>query len=180
VHRGAGVAQQPLRFVERVVPRRLLEPAPANAPQRIDDAVPRAERREREAPLVAEPALVDLRVVPREDSLDLPLTRRHVDVAAHGAEPADRRNVLDLPRPSLEAVLRRGQRSDGTKLDHVAREAVAVRLLAERRDLRARAAIDRDELAVLRDALREARAPVAEDAALAVERDVGRDRDRLV
>src|SRR6185436_9025779 len=50
----------------------------------------------------------------------------------------------------------------------------------ERGDLGPRAAVDRDELAVLRDALGEPRAPVAEDAALAVERDVRRDRDRLV
>src|SRR5205807_3826902 len=37
-----------------------------------------------------------------------------------------------------------------------------------------------DELAILGDALAEAGAPVAEDAALAVERDRGRDRDRLL
>ena len=40
--------------------------------------------------------------------------------------------------------------------------------------------LTRDELAVLGDVLREARAAVAEDAALAVERDQRRDRDRLV
>ena len=79
--------------------------------------------REREAALVAEPALVDLGVVAREDPLDLPLARRRADVAADGAEPADGRHVLDLPRARLEAVLRRGQRADRAELDHVAGEA---------------------------------------------------------
>src|SRR5207244_6380126 len=40
--------------------------------------------------------------------------------------------------------------------------------------------VERDELAVLGDALGEARAAVAEDAALAVEGDRRRDRDRLL
>ncbi len=43
-----------------------------------------------------------------------------------------------------------------------------------------RAALAGDQLLVLRDVLREARAAVAEDAALAVERDQGRDRERLL
>src|SRR5919201_1625410 len=56
----------------------------------------------------------------------------------------------------------------------------AVRLVLERRDHRLRAAVDCDELRVLGNALAEARAAVAEDAALAVERDERGDRDRLV
>ncbi len=60
------------------------------------------------------------------------------------------------------------------------REGRAVRLVVEGRDLRARAAISRDELAVLGHVLGESRAPVAEDAALAVERDQRRDGYRLV
>src|SRR3712207_9492771 len=47
-------------------------------------------------------------------------------------------------------------------------------------DLRLRTAVPRHELAVLGDVRREARAAVAEDAALAVERDRRRDRDRLL
>ena len=43
-----------------------------------------------------------------------------------------------------------------------------------------RAALAGDQLLVLRDVLREARAAVAEDAALAVERDQRRDRERLL
>ena len=56
----AGAAQQPLGLVERVVPARPLEAAAAHAPQRLGDPVARAQVREREAALVAEPALVDL------------------------------------------------------------------------------------------------------------------------
>ena len=78
--------------------------------------------REGEAALVAEPALVDLGVVAREDPLDLALARRRADVAADRAEPADRRDVLDLPRPRLEAVLGRGERADRAELGHVAGE----------------------------------------------------------
>ena len=45
---------------------------------------------------------------------------------------------------------------------------------------RVRAAVPRDQLVVLGDVAREPRAAVAEDAALAVERDQRRDRDRLL
>src|SRR5262245_16009870 len=124
-----------------------------------------------EASLVAQPALVDLRMVAGEDPLHLSLARRHVDVAADRAEAADAGNVLDLPRTGVEAIRRRGERSDGAELDHVPAERGAVRLVLEGGDLRRRAAIDGDELLVLRDDLAEARAAVAEDAALAVERD---------
>src|SRR5207253_10900293 len=70
----------------------------------------------RSAPLVAEPALVELRVIPRADPLDLSLARRRLDVAADGAKAADGGDVLDLPGTGLEAVLRRGQRADGAEL----------------------------------------------------------------
>ena len=144
------------------------------------EPVPGAQVRVREAALVADPALVDLRVVAGEDPLDLPLAHGRVDVAADRAEAADRRHVDDLPRPPLEAVLRRQQRADRAELGHVAGERARVGQVLERRDHRQRAAVCGDELAVLRDALAEARAAVAEDAALAVERDRGRDRDRLL
>src|SRR5439155_6928632 len=60
--RGPG---QPLEFVERVVPRQLLEAALPELAQRIRDPVPCIQVRERGTPLVAEPALVDLWMVPR-------------------------------------------------------------------------------------------------------------------
>src|SRR4029077_14887737 len=88
--------------------------------------------------------------------------------------------VRDLPGPRLEAILGRRQRTDGAQLDHVARETTAVGLLLERRDDRGRASLARDQLLVLGDVLREARAAIAEDAALAVEGDQRRDRERLL
>jgi hypothetical protein len=119
-------------------------------------------------------------MVSGEDALHLALADRGRRVAADGAARADRRHVLDVPRPSVEAVERRGERADRAELDHVAGERRAVRLVLEGRDLRVGPAIPRDELTVLRDVLREPCAAVAEDAALAVERDERRDRDRLV
>src|SRR5205085_2487610 len=148
--------------------------------ERRGDTVARVQVLVGEAALVAQPALVDLWMVPRLDPLDLPLARRRGDVAADGAQAADRRNALDLPRPRLEAVLRRGERPDRADLGDVPGERPAVQLVLERGDHRLRAAVDRDELPVLRDAVREPRAAVAEDAALAVEGDQRRDRDRLL
>ncbi len=175
-----GAADQRLCAIERVVPGELAESTATDPLQRLADAVVGGDVPEGEAALVAQPAPVDLGVVAREDALRLALARRHADVAADGAEPADRGHVLDLPRAGLEAVLRREQRAHGAELGHVAGERAGVGLVLERGDHRQRAAVAGHELPVLGDVLREARAAVAEDAALAVERDRGRERDRLV
>ena len=178
--RRAGCPEHPLHLVERVVPRHLLEVPRAALPQWGRDPVGRAQVVVGEASLVAQPALVDLRVDPRLDALDLPFARGRADVAADRAEAADGRHVLDLPRPGFEAVLRRGQGADRADLRDVAGEVAAVGLVLEGRDDRLRAAVDGDEQPILRDLLAEPRAAVAEDAALAVERDQRRDRDRLL
>src|SRR5437763_14103675 len=112
----ARVTPQPLRFVDRLLPRDLLEAAPSYPLQRLRQPGRSAQVRVGEAALVADPALVDLRVVPGEDPLDLPLAHGRVDVAADGAEPTDGRNVDDLPRTPLEAVLRRQERADRAEL----------------------------------------------------------------
>ena len=145
--------------------------------QRLGDAVLGREMRVRETALVAQPAAVDLGMVARENPLDLALAHGRVDVAAHRAEPADGRNVLDVPRPRLEAVLRRGERTDRAELDHVARERRPVGVALERGDLGVGATVPRDELVVLGHVGGEPRAAVTEDAALAVERDQRRDRE---
>src|SRR5207249_1458892 len=62
---------------------------------------------------------------------------------------------------------------------HVPAERRAVRLVVKGGDHRAGAAVHRDELPVLRNGLAEARAAVAEDAALAIEGDQRRNRNRL-
>src|SRR6266508_5180010 len=100
----------------------------------------------REASFVAEPALIDLGVVARQDPLHLPLASRGVDAAADRAQAAHGRNLLDLPRPPVEAVRRRGERADGTELDYVAAERRAVGLVLEGRDHRLRAAVAGHEL----------------------------------
>src|SRR4051812_9212097 len=119
-------------------------------------------------------------MVPRLDALHLALARRRADVAADGAEAAHARDVLDLPRARLEAVLRGRERTDRADLRHVPGEVPAVGLVLERRDHRQRTTVDRDELPVLGDVLAEAGAAVTEDAALAIERDQRRDRNRLL
>ena len=177
----AGTLGKPLELVERLAPRHVVEaPGALDALHRRRHAVGCVERGIGEAAAVADPALVDLRVVAAEDAPHLALADRGARVAAGRAEAADRGDVLDLPRPRLEAVLGRGERADRAELDHVPGERRAVRLVLERGDQGLRAAVPRDQLAVLRDVLGEARAAVAEDAALAVERDRRRDRDRLV
>src|SRR5262249_902176 len=157
------------------LPGNLLQASPTDPPQRVGDPVLGVQVRESKAALVAEPALVDLRVVPREDPPQLALPLVGVDVAADGAEPADSRDALELPRADVEARLRRQQRADGTELGDVAGERARVGLVLESGDHRLRAAVERDELVVLGDRLAEARAAVAEDAALAVDRDRRRD-----
>ena len=178
--RGAAVAEQPLDDVERVVPGDRLEAARPGLAERCRDPVAGEQVLVGEAAFVAEPALVDLRMDPGLDSLDLALARRGADVAADGTEAADGRHVLDLPRTRLESILGRGECADRADLGDVAGEVAAVRLVLERRDHRLRAAVHGDELPVLGDLLAEARAAVAEDAALAVECDQRRDRDRLL
>ncbi len=157
-----------------------VEAAAPHAQERLVDAVGGAQMLVPEAPLVAEPAFVDLRVVAGEDSCHRAFPRRRPDVAADRAETADRGDVLDLPGPRAEAVSRRREGADGAELDHVPGEMGAVGLVLERGDDRLRAPVHGDELAVLRHVLGKARAAVAENAALAVEGDEGRDRDGLV
>src|SRR5204862_4407028 len=108
----AGLPQQPLGVVERILPRDLLEAAPADAPEWIGDPVLGVQVGEAEAALVAEPALVDLRVVAREDPPDLAFALVGVDVAADRAKSADGRDALQLPGSDLKARLGRQQRAD--------------------------------------------------------------------
>ena len=156
------------------------EPAARQPDERRPQAIGGPQMVVGEPALVADPALVDLRMVARQHARDLALARRRPGVAPDRAEAADRGDVLDLPRPRAEAVDGRGERAHRAQLDDVAGEVGAVRLVLERGDVRVRAAVQRHELPVLGDLLGEARAAVAEDAALTVERDQRRDRDRLV
>ena len=77
--------------------------------------------------------------------------------------------ALEVPRPGLEAVRRRGERADRADLHGVAREVRVERLVREGEDLRAVAAVDEVDERVAGDLVGEARAAAALDAALAVE-----------
>src|SRR5205085_12553628 len=125
------LSQQPLGVVEGVLPGNLLEPAEADAPQGLGDPVLGVEVREAEAALVAEPALVDLGVVAREDSLDLALALVDVDVAADRTQATDAWHRLELPGPDLESRLRWQKRAHRAELGHVAGERAGVRLVLE-------------------------------------------------
>src|SRR5262245_41073194 len=96
---------EPFELGERPLPGHVVESAGArHAEHRLRHAVLRVERRVRESALVADPAIVDLRVVPAVDAAHLALADGRADVAPDRAEPADGRHRLDLPRPALEAV----------------------------------------------------------------------------
>ena len=178
--RAGGGPQALLGGVDRLFPGHLGEAAARQPDERRSQAIRGPKVVVGEPALVAEPAAVDLRMVARQHARHLALPRRRPGVAAHRAEAADRRDVLDLPGARAEAVDRRGERAHGTQLDDVAGEMGAVRLVLERGDVRVGAAVQRHELSVLRDLLGEAGAAVAEDATLAVERDQRGDRNWLV
>src|SRR3954468_5704141 len=118
----AGLLQAPLRLVDGLVPGDGLESAASNSAASLRYPVGGVEVRIAEAPLVAEPALVDLGVVPRKDPRHLALPRRRPGVAAHRAQAADRRHVLDLPGARAKAIRRRRERPDRAELEDVARE----------------------------------------------------------
>ena len=158
--------------VERVVPRRRLEPAPADAPERLDDAVARAQRSgTRSGP--------GRRASPR---------RPRGGCARGCARPCPRASsprCCSRPgrgrRPSARSGSPTAAPRSGTRVEVSAPTGQSSMTLPEKRPrygsssnvaITVRAPrFARDQLAVLGDVLGEARAAVAEDAALAVERD---------
>src|SRR5947209_11219521 len=150
------------------------------AHKRLSDPLGRMNHLIREAPLVAQPSVINLYVVPCQCPNDLAVVAHgELDVALAWAERADRSRVLDVPRASAEAVRRRGQRADGAELDDVAAERRDVRPPVVRADVRVVGALEEDQLVVLGDLLGEAHAAVAEDAAFAVDRHERRELERL-
>ncbi len=140
----------------------------------------RVEHLEAVAAAVAEPAVVDLVVVAGEHPFHLLVADREADVALARAERADRARVLDVPGPGAEAVGVVGQRPDRADVGDVAVERGHVGAVVEGADEGAVAALEQLQLGVLGDLLAEADAAVAEDAALAVDRDQRREFDRLL
>src|SRR5689334_21322426 len=93
-----------------------------------------------EAALVAQPAVVDLRMVAAEHAQDALVAHGQLDVALRGAARAHGPGALDVPRPRAEAIRARGQRTHRAELDDVAAERRDVRMAVERADVGGRAA----------------------------------------
>src|SRR5207302_9644750 len=133
-----------------------------------------------EAAAVAGRPLVDVVVLVRGDPHELaaPLPLRHA--AADRAPGADRRGAGHVPRPRLETPHARREGADGAQVDDVAAEDGLQRLVELARDERLNAALVGRQLLLPGDLVVVPRAPVAEHAPLAVERDLVRGRDRLL
>ena len=134
---------------------------------------------EREAVLVADPLLVDLGVVAGEATHHLAATVVDADRGTAGVVLGDTRRGDEVEGARAEAVVGRGQRADRADLDRVAGEVALEGLALVDRDLLHRAALGEGDERVTGDLLGEAGAARAEDAALAVEQDLGGDVDRL-
>jgi len=176
------MARQSRRGLERPLPGDLAQ-LPAVADQRAGDAVVDVDRLVGEAALVAQPAVVDAGValgVAGQHAHDALVADGEGDVALRGAQRADAGAALNVPRARAEAVGLRGQRAHRAQLDDVAAERSHVGVAVVRADERVGTALGEDELVVLGDLLAKAHAAVAEDAALAVDRDQRRQRQRLL
>src|SRR4051794_40324524 len=161
---------------ERFLPTDLgpvLQPRPG-------DPLRRVKHLEAVAAAVAEPAVVDLGVVAGQHPFHLLVADGEADVALARADRADRAGVLDVPGPGAEAVGVVGQRPDRADVGDVALERGDVGTVVEGADVGAVAALQQLQLGVFGDLLAEADAAVAEDAALAVDRDQRRELDRLL
>jgi hypothetical protein len=172
-------AQRRCGLVQRALPADLAQHA-AVADHRPRDALVDVDRLVGEAALVAQPPVVDLLVVAGEHAQDAVVADREADVALRRAQRAQAAGLLDVPGPRAEAVGLGRQRAHRAQLDDVAAERRDVRMAVERPDVRVGAALLEDQLVVLGDLLAEAHAAVAEDAALAVDGDQRRQRQRLL
>ncbi len=174
----ARLLQRRRGVVERLLPGRGHQRR-ALADERLRDPLVHVRGLVGEAALVAQPAVVDLVMVAREHPHHAVVADGQLDVALRRAVGADRAGALDVPRARAEAVGGGRERADGAELDDVAAERRDVGMPVERPHEGVRAALGEDELVVLGDLLREAHAAVAEDAALAVDRDQRRELERL-
>ena len=154
---------------ERLVPGGRLQRQPRVAQERAAEAVLAVDGLEVEAALVAQPAPVDRVVVDALVAQHPVAARLHHDPAPDRARRARRLDLLEVPRPGLEAVRRGGQRPHRADLHGVAAEVAGERVVGERVDLGLVAPVHEVDERVARHLLGEPGAAVAEDAALAVE-----------
>ncbi|TYQ13409.1 UNVERIFIED_ORG: hypothetical protein L601_001100000110 [Gordonia westfalica J30] len=162
-----------------VGPRRLPQFTVPVADQWRGQAVGLGRVRESPPPLVTVPLGIDLGVVPGEAS-------EHFAAPMVGALGASARTVLtdarrrdEIERPCTETILGTGQRADRTDLDGVAGEVRVERFVLIDADLLQRTTICQLDERIAGDLRGEARAPGTEDASLAVEQNLRRQRDRL-
>ena len=153
---------------------------PAIADQRHRDAPRQVGVPEREPPLVAGPGVVHVGVVAGEDAHDRTSAQVDADVAARAAVLTDGVRRREVERAGDEAIGLGGERPHGTDLDRVAGERRPEVLARGDRDAFARAPREQLDEPVAADLVAEAGAARAQDAALAVELDERRERDRLL
>src|SRR5207237_5090781 len=91
------------RLAERALPGDRPQRA-AVADERLGDALVRVDRLIAEAPLVAQPPVVDAGVVAGQHAQGPLVAHGHGQVALRGAQRAHRARVLDLPGPRPEAI----------------------------------------------------------------------------
>ncbi len=176
---GQRVVDRRRGLAERVGPAHRLELAVA-LHERLPEATIAVDGLEVEAALVAQPAPVDGIDVDAEVAQHLVARGLHGHAAAHRARLAGRLGLLEVPGAGLEAVRLGRQRAHGADLHGVAAEVRRERVVGEGVDLGVVAPVHEVDQRVAGHLLGEARAAVAQDAALAVEEDHVADRDRLL
>ena len=167
------------RGVERFRPRHLGELTRLTH-HRVEDARVGVHPLDPVPALVAQPSVVHRLGIDAQQPHQAVRRRLQRAPALHRTRDTRGLRGREVPRAGAEAVLARGQRADRTDLHGVAREVRVERLVGEVQHLRAVAAVDEVDQRVARDLVREACAPRALDAPLAVEQDQLAQADRLL
>jgi hypothetical protein len=147
--------------------------------QRTDEAVFAVTVAMREAILVGDPFLVDVRIVPGQAPHHLATSMIDPDCRAAGIMFGDRGRRDQIERSRPEAVRRAGQRTHRADLDGIAREVGLERFLLIDADLLQGAALDERDERITGDLLGKPGTACTEHAALPVQQDIGGDLDRL-
>ena len=160
-------------------PRRLAKFA-IDANHRIGQSGAGLHGLEVEATLVAQPAMVHGITVDALITQQFVATAFECDAASDGTRGARALRLLEVPGTRLEAVRLRGECTNRTDLNGVTREVRTERFVGERLHLRVVATRREVNERVAGHLVGEARATVAQDATLAIEKNEIADRDRLL
>ena len=126
---------------------------------------------ERELALVAQPDVVDVRVLLRAHPYHLVAARVQLEVAAHRALGADAPRRLEVARSCPEAIGVAGECATGAEINNVAVELRLQRSVVEGAEHGVIAAVEEVQLVLAGDVVHEARTAVADDAALLIQDD---------